>query len=55
MGIDRSASIVRKAHACLAQVLDLAVQVQRLERNPARGVKLPHKAKGARVYLTAKQ
>ncbi|MEJ4100874.1 hypothetical protein V5S96_10980 [Corynebacterium mastitidis] len=55
MGIERSASIVRKAHACLAQVLDLAVQDHRLERNPARGIKLPRKAKGTRVYLTAEQ
>lgn len=50
------ASTVRKAHACLAQVLDVAVgDGGVLASNPACGVRLPRKPKGAKAYLTAKQ
>lgn len=53
--MDRSASTVRKAHACLSQILDTAVQDGMIKMNPARGVRLPRKAKGKHVYLTATQ
>lgn len=49
------ASTVRKAHACLAQVLDVAVGDGVLASNPARGVRLPRKPKAKKVYLTAEQ
>lgn len=49
------ASTVRKAHACLAQVLDVAVGDGVLATNPARGVRLPRKPKAKKVYLTAEQ
>lgn len=54
-GIDRSASLVRQAHAALAQILDVAVADKAVRENPARGVKLPRKAEGVKVYLTAEQ
>lgn len=54
-GMSGGASTVRKAHACLAQVLDVAVHDGVLEVNPARGVRLPRKPKGRKVYLTAEQ
>lgn len=53
--IDLSASMVRKAHACLAQILDTAVADQLIASNPARGVKLPPRKKGKHVYLTPEQ
>ncbi|WP_304323866.1 site-specific integrase [Corynebacterium frankenforstense] len=54
-GIDHSASMVRKAHACLAQILDIAVGDRLITVNPARGVKLPRKTPARKVYLTAEQ
>lgn len=54
-GIDRAAATVRHAHACLAQVLDLAVLDGLLKANPARGVRLPRRAKSKKVYLTVEQ
>ena len=54
-GIDRAGATVRRAHACLAQILDVAVMDGMLKANPARGVVLPRKAKARHVYLTADQ
>lgn len=53
--LDRSASLVRQAHAVLAQILDLAVMDRAIRKNPARGVKLPRKDAARKVYLTAEQ
>ena len=53
--IDRSASLVRQAHAVLAQILDVAVQDRAIRENPARGVKLPRKQSAEKIYLTADQ
>ncbi|WP_165242418.1 tyrosine-type recombinase/integrase [Corynebacterium lizhenjunii] len=53
--IGRGASLVRQAHALLAQILDMAVRDGRIKANPARGVRLPSKPRGAKVYLTAGQ
>lgn len=53
--LDRSASLVRQAHAVLAQILDLAVMDRAVRENPARGVKLPRKGAARKVYLTAEQ
>lgn len=53
--LDRSASLVRQAHAVLAQILDLAVMDKAVRENAARGVKLPRKDAARKVYLTAKQ
>lgn len=53
--LDRSASLVRQAHAVLAQILDLAVMDKAIRKNPARGVKLPRKDAARKVYLTAEQ
>ncbi|QQU97753.1 tyrosine-type recombinase/integrase [Corynebacterium amycolatum] len=54
-GFDAGASTVRKAHACLAQIIDVAVGDGTLSVNPARGVRLPRKPKAKKVYLTANQ
>lgn len=54
-GIDRSASIVRQAHSCLAQILDIATRDRLILDNPARGLKLPRKAKSPQVFLTFTQ
>lgn len=51
----QGASLVRQAHAMLAQILDVAVMDGRLKANPARGVRLPAKARAAKVYLSAEQ
>ena len=53
--IDGGASTIRKAHACLAQVLDVAVGDGVLAINPARGVRLPRKPRATKVYLTTEQ
>lgn len=52
---DKSASLVRQAHAVLAQILDIAVQDKAIRENPARGVKLPRKQTAEKIYLTAEQ
>ena len=49
------ATTVRNAHGILAKILDVAVMDKRIPANPARGVKLPTKGKGVKVYLTAGQ
>lgn len=54
-GIDRSASIVRRAHEVLAGILDIALNDRLISANPARGVKLPRKTRKANVYLTHEQ
>ncbi|TFD48720.1 site-specific integrase [Cryobacterium sp. Hh11] len=51
----RSATVVIRAYGVLAAILDVAVLDRRLTTNPARGVKLPRKAKKKRNYLTAAQ
>lgn len=50
-----SPTTVCNCHMVLAQILDLAVQDRMLPSNPARGVKLPTKNPGVKVYLTATQ
>lgn len=50
-----SPTTVRNCHMVLAQILDLAVTDRMIASNPARGVKLPKKIPGVKVYLTAAQ
>lgn len=51
----RSASKVRAAHLCLAQVIDIAMKDGVVKVNPARGVTLPRKKKGVKIYLQASE
>ncbi|MCH6197488.1 tyrosine-type recombinase/integrase [Corynebacterium mastitidis] len=53
--IKGSATTVRRAHAQLAQILDMAVADRMMLTNPARGVTLPRRNAARRVYLTAEQ
>lgn len=53
--INRSATVVLRAHSVLAGILDLAVDDRRLARNPARGVDLPRRTSREHVYLTHEQ
>ena len=46
---------VIRAYGVLAAILDEAVGDRRLLTNPARGVKLPRKGKGAHAYLSHRQ
>jgi integrase len=46
---------VRKTHAVLSGILELAVRDKRLSSNPAKGVDLPRVVKRPRRYLTAEQ
>lgn len=55
LAADRSATVVRRAHDVLAGILDLAVDDRAMLANPARGVELPRKTRGAHDYLTAAQ
>ena len=50
-----SPTTVRNCHMVLAQILDLAVQDRMILSNPARGVKLPARSPGVKVYLTPVQ
>ncbi|TVS29829.1 tyrosine-type recombinase/integrase [Corynebacterium sanguinis] len=50
-----SPTTVRNCHMVLAQILDLAVTDRMILSNPARGVKLPKKGPGVKVYLTPGQ
>ncbi|MGO4276924.1 tyrosine-type recombinase/integrase, partial [Paenibacillus sp. TAF58] len=50
-----SATVVLRAYGVLAGILDVAVRDRQISSNPARGVKLPRKAKKRRIYLTAAQ
>lgn len=52
---ERSTSIVRKNHAMLSQILDMAVRDGIVRSNPAKGVTLPRKAKARKVYLSWEQ
>lgn len=51
----RGPVIVQTAYSVLARILDDAVKDRRLAANPARGVKLPTRAKRRNIYLTADQ
>ena len=53
--IERSATVVRRAHEVLAGILDIALADRLIASNPARGVKLPRKTRKANVYLTHHQ
>lgn len=48
----RSPTVVRRAHAALAQMLDTAVRDRRLTVNPARGIELPRVRTSAHRYLS---
>lgn len=50
--LDRSPTIVIRAHGVLAGVLDDAVRDGKIRTNPARGVKLPRKSAARSRYLT---
>jgi len=50
-----SASRVIQSHQCMSAVLKYAIRTDRLARNVATGVELPHKASGERRYLTHRQ
>jgi len=54
-GKPRSATVVIRAYGVLASILDVAVLDRLIASNPARGVKLPRKAKKKRAYLTPQQ
>lgn len=51
----RKGTLVATVYAVLARILDDAVRDRRLAVNPARGVKLPARAKRKNIYLTAEQ
>lgn len=51
-GIGKSPTVVRRAHAALAQILDTAVRDRRLVVNPARGIELPRVRTSAHRYLS---
>ena len=51
----RGPVIVQTAHSVLARILDDAVRDRLLAANPARGAKLPPRAKRQNIYLTADQ
>ncbi|OMC12027.1 hypothetical protein A5735_14340 [Mycolicibacter heraklionensis] len=51
----RKATLVITVYSVLARILDDAVRDRRLAANPARGVKLPTRARRKNVYLTADQ
>lgn len=51
----RKGTLVATVYSVLARILDDAVKDRRLANNPARGVKLPARAKRKNVYLTAEQ
>lgn len=51
----RKATLVITVYSVLARILDNAVRDRRLAATPARGVKLPVRARRKNVYLTAGQ
>jgi integrase len=55
LGAERGATTVIRAFGVLAGILDDAVEDRRMLTNPARGVKLPRKAKKPHVYLSHEQ
>ncbi|UQN29444.1 tyrosine-type recombinase/integrase [Brachybacterium kimchii] len=48
----KSPTVVRRAHAVLAQMLDTAVRDRRIAVNPARGITLPRARSSAHRYLS---
>lgn len=52
LATDRSPTVVRRAHAMLAQALDTAVRDRLITVNPARGVALPRVRTSAHRYLS---
>ena len=50
--MDKGPSTVRRAAACLRQILDHAVKDGLIKTNPAKGMKLPRKEKPRHVFLT---
>ena len=55
LAAQRSATTTIRSYGILAGILDVAVKDRRIAENPARGVKLPRKAKKRRVYLSHDQ
>lgn len=55
LATEKSPTIVWRAHGVLAAILDDAVRDRRINKNPARDVKLPRKVKKANTYLTHAQ
>lgn len=51
----RGPVIVHTAYSVLARILDDAARDRRIASNPARGVKLPPRAKRKNIYLTGQQ
>lgn len=51
----RKGTLVATAYSVLARILDDAVRDRRIAVNPARGVRLPARAKRKNIYLTAEQ
>lgn len=51
----RKGTLVGTVYSVLARILDDAVRDRRLANNPARGVKLPARARRKNIYLTAEQ
>lgn len=51
----RSPTIVRGAHNCLSQILDMAVRDGVLKQNAANNITLPKKQPATKVYLTIEQ
>lgn len=52
---EHSSSWTRHSHNVLSQVLQVAVSDKRIVSNPARGIKLPRRTRGANIYLTMDQ
>lgn len=55
IGAERGPVIVHTAYSVLARILDDAVRDRLVVSNPARGVKLPRRARRQNVYLTPVQ
>ncbi len=53
IGAKRGPVIVHTAYSVLARILDDAVRDRMLANNPARGVKLPRRARRQNIYLSA--
>jgi integrase len=51
----RSPTTTTRAYGVLASILDSAVLDRRIHANPARGIKMPRKVRGRKVYLTHEQ
>lgn len=55
IGAERGPVIVHTAYSVLARILDDAVRDRLVVSNPARGIKLPRRARRQNVYLTPVQ